>query len=413
MIKCNDETSSRSETLREGLLGALWLNVNPERLNFNANYHPDDDDNRSRGMALVSQDFMKTYKHLYERLYSRENLLLAFKKAKAGKSKKFYVWEFEKDLEINISLLQKELITESYHPQPLRTFVLRDPKTRKIAVSSFRDRVVHHAVCNLLIPLYEKIFIYDSYANRKGKGALKAIQRFDQFKRQVSQNGRLVKEAQNANQVRGYLLKADIKHYFENVNHNILLTFLRKKIRDEKLLALITLILNNFKTKTFYTGMPLGNLTSQFFANVYLNELDYFVKHRLSARYYLRYVDDFVIFHQNQEVLNDYREKIAFFLKNGLQLELHPQKCSIQPLKEGVDYLGYQSFYYYKLPRKRNLRKITSRLKDLTEGKETLTEQKLRSLAAGWHSYLHHANTFFLEQDFLVRIRQIVQHHNL
>lgn len=362
---------------------------------------------------MVSQDFMKTYKHLYERLYSRENLLLAFKKAKAGKSKKLYVWEFEKDLEINISLLQKELITESYHPQPLRTFVLRDPKTRKIAVSSFRDRVVHHAVCNLLIPIYEKIFIYDSYATRKGKGTLKAIQRFDQFKRQVSQNGRLVKEAQNANQVRGYLLKADIKHYFENVNHNILLTFLRKKIRDEKLLVLITLILNNFKTKIFYTGMPLGNLTSQFFANVYLNELDYFVKHRLSARYYLRYVDDFVIFHQNQEVLNDYLKKIAFFLKNNLQLELHPQKCRVQPLKEGVDYLGYESFYYYKLPRKRNLRKIINRLDGLAQGTETLTEKKILSLTAGWYGYLKHANTFFLWRGFLSKIRQIVQHHNL
>ena len=356
---------------------------------------------------------MKTYTHLYGELCSSENLLSAFNKAKKGKSKKLYVWEFEKDLEANLSLLQKELITETYLPQPLRTFVLRDPKTRKIAVSSFRDRVVHHAICNLWIPFYEKVFIFDSYANSKDKGTLRAIERFDQFKRKASRNGTLVSMAENANQVKGYLLKADIRHYFENVDHKILLTLLQKKIHDEKFLNLAAIILNNFRTKNLGRGMPLGNFTSQFFANVYLNELDYFVKHQLRAKYYIRYVDDFVIFHQNKQVLKDFLEKIAIFLKENLQLELHPQKCRIQPLKEGVDYLGYKIFYHYKLPRKRNLGKLINRLDSLTAGKEMLTEKKLLSLTAGWHGYLKYANTFFLWRKFLDKIRLLVQYHNL
>ncbi|OIO80409.1 hypothetical protein AUJ84_03555 [Candidatus Pacearchaeota archaeon CG1_02_32_132] len=192
---------------------------------------------------------MKTHNNFYEKLISLGNLTLAWRKARRGKTKKPYIIEFEKNIEKNLIDLHYELKSRTYIPKPLKTFILRDPKTRKISKSDFRDRIIHHAICNLLEPIYEKIFIYDSFASRKGKGNLKAIERFYYFVRKVSRNNR-PNGWFNANQIRGYCLKADIKHYFEEVNHDVLLSILRKKIRDENLLWLIRQILNtNFRMK--------------------------------------------------------------------------------------------------------------------------------------------------------------------
>src|SRR3989344_339753 len=212
---------------------------------------------------------------IYERLCSYENLEAAFNKAKKGKTQKQYVIEFEEKLKENLTRLRTELLMQSYHPQPLKTFILRDPKTRKISKSAFRDRVVHHAICNLIEPAFDKRFIHDSYANRIGKGTLNAIKRFDEFKRKVSKN----------NTLKCYVLKADIKDYFGTVNRAILLDLLRKRIKDNGVMWLIERIITNYKGKDKNKGMPLGNLTSQFFANVYLNELDQYLKHKLRARY--------------------------------------------------------------------------------------------------------------------------------
>src|SRR3989344_2820886 len=156
---------------------------------------------------------MKTYNNLYPKIYDFNNLKLAYKKARKGKTKKHYVIDFHKNLLENISQLQNELKFLSYRPKALKTFILRDPKTRKISISDFRDRIVHHALCNIIEPIFEKIFIYDSCANRKGKGNLFALKRFDLFKRKVTKN----------NTRNTYVLKADIKHYFEEVNHSILI----------------------------------------------------------------------------------------------------------------------------------------------------------------------------------------------
>ena len=165
-----------------------------------------------------------------------ENLLLAWQKARKGKTNKIYVKEFEKNLRANLRGLNKELKEITYKPLPLKTFVLRDPKTRVISKSDFRDRVVHHALVNILEPIFDKSFIYDSYANRKG--ALKTVLRFDSFVRKVSRNGK-TKGWINNNQVKGYCLKADIKHYFQEVNHEILLKIIKRKITDEKVIWLV------------------------------------------------------------------------------------------------------------------------------------------------------------------------------
>jgi retron-type reverse transcriptase len=167
-----------------------------------------------------------------------KNLILAWKKARKGKTQKDYVIEFEKNLGTNLKALHYELKYQTYKPKPLETFILRDPKTRKISKSDFRDRVVHHAICNIIEPIFDKIFIYDSCANRKGKGNLFAVQRYYMFMRKVSRNGK-TNGWFNKNQIKGYCLKADIKHYFQEIDHEILLRIIKKKIKDEKVIWLI------------------------------------------------------------------------------------------------------------------------------------------------------------------------------
>lgn len=181
---------------------------------------------------------MKTRKNLYSKIVSFENLILAWKKARKHKTKKHYVIEFEENLFINLMNLHYELNFQIYKPKPLQTFILRDPKTRKISKSDFRDRVVHHAIVNILELIFDKIFICDSCANRKGKGNLFAIKRFDKFKKKVSRNGKVNGWFSN-NQVKGYCLKADIKHYFMGINHDVLFNIIERKIRCEKTLWLI------------------------------------------------------------------------------------------------------------------------------------------------------------------------------
>jgi retron-type reverse transcriptase len=189
---------------------------------------------------------MKTYNNLYSKIYSINNLIRAWRKARKGKTKKEYVIEFEKDTIGNLFRLQKELRDQTYSPKPLRIFIIGDPKTRKIAKSAFRDRIIHHAIINIIEPIFDKIFIHDSCANRKGKGNLFALKRFDEFKRKISSNGKIIRNKfNNKNYVKGYCFKADIKHYFQEVYHDILIDCIKKKISDNKVIWLIEKILKN------------------------------------------------------------------------------------------------------------------------------------------------------------------------
>jgi retron-type reverse transcriptase len=188
------------------------------------------------------------------------------------------VLDFEKELPENLLAIGEELFNETYKPKPLQTFIIRDPKTRIISKSAFRDRVVHHAICNIIESIFDKRFIHDSYANRKGRGTHIAVERFRCFVRKASRNNTRV----------CYVLKADIRKYFQTVDQYILLSIIEKGIKDEKLLKVIKIILENHREDAHGKGMPLGNLTSQFFANVYLNELDQYVKHTLKIKYYIR-----------------------------------------------------------------------------------------------------------------------------
>ena len=178
---------------------------------------------------------MKTYSNLYKKLCHPENLFLAYLKARKGKTQKLYVKKFEENFIVNIKNLHNELKNQTYKHNPLSTFILRDPKTRRINKSEFKDRIVHHAIVNILEPIFDSLFIYDSCANRKNKGNLLALKRFEKFVRKVSKN----------NTSPCFVLKADIKHYFQEINHDILLDIIKRKIRDEKVIWLICRILES------------------------------------------------------------------------------------------------------------------------------------------------------------------------
>jgi len=351
---------------------------------------------------------MKSYRRLYSQLCSYENLELAFKRARKGKTTKQYVIEFEANLEDNLKQLGYELENFTYSPSPLTIFIVKDPKTRKISASHFRDRVVHHALCNIIAPIFEKDFIYDSFANRKDKGTHPAIRRFEKFIRKANFGYSTHTQQINENTVGGYVLKADIRRYFDSVNHEILLNMIQYKVEDKRIIWLIKTILKNHKTLITDRGMPLGNLTSQFFANVYLHELDLFVKHKLKAEYYIRYVDDFVILHRNRRVLEKWKNEIDGFLKEKLKIELHPEKSRIIPLKRGITFLGFRIFPKYRLLKKSNTIRIWKRLdkfKQKYEKGEMNRAEVVKSLE-GWLAYAGFANSYNLRKKVMARFNQ-------
>ena len=333
------------------------------------------------------------HRDLWQELCSYDNLCLAFKKARKHKTLLYYVIEFENNLERNILLLRSELLFHCYCPKPLVSFIIKDPKTRRISKSDFRDRVIHHALCNIIEPIFEKRFIHDSYANRTGKGTQKAVERFVYFERKASRN----------NAVSCFVLKADIKKYFENVDHNILINIIRIRIKDERVLWPIKKILANSSYEIQDKGMPLGNLTSQFFANIYLNELDQFVKHCLRAKFYIRYVDDFVILDSNKNLLERYKKEISEFLTKTLLLNLHPDKSRVIKLGDKLNFLGLRMFYHHKLLKKQNLEKMKNKMFFLKEDFQNakVKYDEIYDVMEGWIAYAKTANTYKLRTKVL------------
>lgn len=346
---------------------------------------------------------MKTYKNLYTKIYSFKNLYLAFIKAKRKKRYKKGVAEFEYCLEKNLFSIQRELKTFIYQPSMPKKFILREPKKRTIFVVDFRDRVVHHALCNIIEPIFEKSFIFDSHACRKGKGTHRAIRRFDEFKRRATSN----------NSQRGFVLKMDIRKYFDTVNHKILLMIINQKLKDKNTNWLIKEIVENHEGKGNLRGkgIPIGNLTSQLFANIYLNELDHFIKEKMNIKYYIRYMDDVVIMGPSIDCLLETKEKISRFLDEKLNLKLHPRKTRIFPLEKGITFLGYQNFYYYKLLRRGAVKRIKQKLEFLAsryrQGEIDLS--RINNSAMAWLGYARHANTYYVRKDILRNLNFLVE----
>ena len=263
-------------------------------------------------------------------IISVSNLLAAWNEFKRGKRRKPDIAKFELHLEDNIFHLHRTLVSKTYTHDPYVDFYICDPKRRHIHKASVRDRVFHQAVFRVLYPIFDKHFIHNTYSSRFGKGTHRGVVRLMESCRKVSRNWK----------TEAYALKCDVKKFFDSVDHAILRRLISQKISDSATLSLIDAILKSFE-KEKGKGLPLGNVTSQLFANIYLNELDQFAKHELKTRYYFRYCDDFVIVHQGRKFLENAIGKIRNFLSQNLLLTLHPNKIKIRTIREGVDFLGY------------------------------------------------------------------------
>ncbi|MFC1612806.1 reverse transcriptase domain-containing protein [Patescibacteria group bacterium] len=334
---------------------------------------------------------MKSHKNLFLKFCSFENLYSAYLKARSCKRYKEYVLEFSYNLEQNLFFLQDELITQKYHCGKYNEFIVNDSKKRLIKAPDFRDRIVHHALCNIIEPIFDNSFIHDSYACRKNKGTHKAILRLKGF----------LKNKENV-----YCLQCDVRKFFASIDQNILKELTKKKIADKKILKVINLVIDSSFDNKIYenlfdfrlTGVPLGNLTSQLFANIYLNELDQLVKHKLKAKYYIRYMDDFLILGYNKKRLQQQKEEIYYFLKNSLKLDLHPKKCNMFTVKSGIDFLGYRIFANYRLLRKSTVKRFIKRTRVYKRkvDSDLMSLEKFNQSLQSWLSYAKFGNSWGL-----------------
>ena len=343
---------------------------------------------------------MKTYKNIYPRIYQYSNLYEAWRKAARGKRRVPEVADFEFFLLENLLKLEEELQTEQYRPGGYRHFYINVPKHRRISAAPFKDRVVHHALVQQIEPIFDARFIHRSYACRLGKGTHAAIDQCQQFSRRHR-----------------YILQCDIEQFFPAIDHAILKQILFKYIADEKTRRLISLIIDSgagvlraeYDMKFFPgddllaadrpRGLPIGNLTSQFWANCYLNELDQFVKRTLKCRAYLRYVDDFLLFSDSKRELWRWKKAITEFLP-GLRLTLHRRSSTVYPVNNGIPFLGFVIYPTHRLLKRRNgiafARRFQRQLGQLARGE--ISVETMKASVNGWLAHVAHGDTWGLRR---------------
>lgn len=355
-------------------------------------------------------------------IFSFENLYRCYLKCRKNKRNTINALKFEINAEENLFKLSEELDNKTYQPSRSVCFIVERPKMREIVAADFRDRVVHHVLIEKLEEIYEPIFIYDSYACRKNRGLHKAVERVREFIRKGSKNGR----------EKLYFVHLDIRNFFMTIDKEILYRMLERKVMDENILWLVRIIIFHnpvdnciikgeknlikhlpphkslFHTHDKNKGLPVGNLTSQFFANVYLNELDQYVKHILKCKYYIRYCDDFLILDKSLERLKEVKGRISEFVTDKLNLSLNDKYRSIMPVSNGIDFLGYIIRQDYMLVRRRVVNNLRSKLNWFK--KMLISEQggiriikydgdfleKLRSVIASYIGHMKWADTYSL-----------------
>jgi len=319
-----------------------------------------------------------------------ENLFLSWREFRRGKKGKLDVQKYEFALEDNLLKLHYQLKNKNYKHSSYSPFYVRDPKLRHIHKARVRDRVLHQAVYRILYPIFDKQFIFDSYSCRLGKGTHTAIKRLEIFCRKASGN--------NTKNI--FALKCDVKKFFDSIDQNILKELLGREIDDPDTMWLIEKIINSFE-KVKNKGLPLGNVTSQLFANIYLNELDQFVKHQLKAKYYLRYCDDFIILSEDKESLEEQIEPIQKFLWDSLKLELHDNKVFIRKFRQGIDFLGYVILPHYRVLRtktkRRIFKKISQKKSDLLNGK--ISEESFDHTFQSYLGILKHCSGYKIRKQ--------------
>lgn len=295
--------------------------------------------------------------HTFEDIIALENLCLAWEEFVKGKKKQTGVADFRRNLMDNIIALHEDLANTRYVHGAYKERHIWDPKHRLIHVAPVRDRLLHHASYRILYPFFDRTFIGDSYSCRNDKGVHKALNRFRALFHKVSRN----------NTRTCWVLKCDIRKFFASIDQQVLLELLASCVPDKDVIWLLGQVINSFDT----VGLPLGNLTSQLFSNIYMNEFDRFVKHRLKAKHYIRYADDFVFLYENKEWLEKQIPRIARFLQEQLHLQLHPNKVTINTFASGVDFLGWVHFTDHRVLRITTKRRMMRRLREC-EKEETV-----------------------------------------
>lgn len=322
--------------------------------------------------------------HTFHDIISFENLLAAWRGFLRGKRRRKDVAEFSLNLTSNILALHHELTDKTYRHGPYKAFRINDPKPRDIHKATVRDRLLHHAIYRVLYPYFDTKFIFDSYSCRYDKGVHRAINRFRTYARRVSENHTRT----------AWILKCDIRKFFASIDHAILISILKRHIKDENTIWLLREVVGSFYTKGCPgVGLPLGNLTSQLFVNAYMNEFDHFLKRELKVRYCIRYADDFVILHEDKRYLENILPKISVFLENRLKLSLHPNKVFIKTAASGIDFLGWVHFPYHRIPRTSTKRRMFKKLAT-TDNPQSKTS---------YLGLLSHGNAYRLQQ----RVRQL------
>lgn len=337
---------------------------------------------------------MQVYRNLFERIASKETIFIAWEEFRRGKQGRKDVQDFERTLEQNLFRLHRELVAGTYRHQPYSAFTICDPKQRRIHKATVQDRILHHAVFSVLNPIFEPTFIAHSFSCRKGKGTHKAVNALDRMLRSVSRNDTRP----------CFVLKCDIHQFFASVDHELLIGFLTKRLKDEKTIALLRAITESFTAKhpaIHQAGIPIGNLTSQLFANIYLNKFDQFIKHILKIKHYIRYTDDFVIVADCCKTLEDLLPSIRAFLREHLRLDLHPRKVTIRKYGQGIDFLGYVLLPHHRVlrtkARRRMTRKLTERIDRCKAGE--LPPESVEQSLQSYLGVLSHANCYRLSQD--------------
>lgn len=308
--------------------------------------------------------------HKFEDIISIDNMLLAWQEFIKGKRKKKDVQEFQLNLMDNIFSLHNDLISHVYQHGDYHAFNISDPKPRNIHKASIRDRLLHHAIYQILYPFFDKTFMADSFSCRLNKGTHKALNRFRTLSYKVSQN--YTKTC--------WILKCDIRKFFASISHKILSEILAEHISDQNILWLLNRVITSFETSPG-VGLPLGNLTSQLLVNIYMNEFDQFSKHTLKIKYYVRYADDFVVLSAHKEWLEKQISLIHDFLWQRLRLTIHPDKIFIKTLASGVDFLGWVHFTDHRVLRTVTKRRMIKMLRE--NGKPEMINSYLGLLGHG------------------------------
>ena len=345
----------------------------------------------------------KTYRQLWEPLVRFENLWRAYGRARRGKRSRPAIARYELDAESRLFDLQSRLEAGTYQPGAYRTFVVREWKQRIISAAPFEDRIVHHALCQVLEPIWEARFIHDTYACRVGKGTLAALDRAQHFARRFA-----------------YVLQLDIRAFFPAMDHAILLTTLRQHVGDQRVLHLCEQIIAGgrdiFGEATPFTlfagddllalgrprGLPIGNLTSQFWANVYLHPFDLWVKHTLGARGYVRYCDDLLLFADDKATLHGWCHAIEAQLAT-IRLTIHPKRAQVGPVAVGFPFVGWVIQPARRRLRRRNVvhfwRRYRQRVAAYQAGE--LSFDRLNATVQGWLGSVRHGSTLGLRRAVL------------